>query len=83
MRDAYIYRKTFTVLLKTVKTVKVQPSESFPVYGIVFVVVFTLVGRLKPGNNLLVCLYMAVNCCQLLRTIITAYPISSTENAQR
>ena len=29
-----IHGKTFTVLLKTAKSVKVYPSKSFPVYGI-------------------------------------------------
>ena len=34
MRCAYILGKTFTVLLKTMKTMKVQPSEFFHAFSI-------------------------------------------------
>ena len=36
-RGTYIHRKTFMLLSKTAKTVKVEPSKSLPVYGISYI----------------------------------------------
>ena len=49
---------------------------------IVFVVVFTLVGGLGPGSNLLALSVVAVGCSWLF-TIITAYLITSNGSVPR
>ena len=44
---------------------------------IVLVAVFTLVGRLVHGSDLLVCFPLLVGCCCLLLLLAPAYPITS------
>ena len=42
-----IHGKTFVVLSKTTKTVKVQPSKSFPVYGMLSLNYWHIVNKIK------------------------------------
>ena len=56
-RHLYIHRKIFTVFLKTVKNVNVQPNESFPVYSIAI----CLLGDLYQHG----CIYIHHSCVEM------------------